>query len=381
MSTRLLRITAAIFFVIAPSTVFAITTIMPLGDSITRGFLGNDPDVGSYRQYLADQLHGLGVEFDLVGNYNLELGGIRDADYQAVGGFSIGQMVSQFGVAIEQHQPDVILALAGTNDIWSNVGHDEFVSRYDSLVSLVLNESPSSRIIMATVPPLGCCQLDKAFWTEEWAEDRNSQQVAAMNSALQVIAKQYDAVTLADYNSVFDVEFDLTDDGVHPNGAGQRKLGQTFLRTLGDPSLGLFGDTNIDHLSALVAAGNSGSVGDLNADGAVDPDDRDYLIRDVLGSVYGDSNLDGRFDTDDLVQVFKAAEYEDAVAGNSGWAEGDWNGDGDFGTSDLILAYRFSVASTPNPLVVPETGLASIHLLTSGLYAAFIIVQRRQHDV
>ena len=381
MSTCLLRITAAVIFFTAPSMAFALTTIMPLGDSITRGFLGNDPDVGSYRQYLADQLYGLGVEFDLVGNYNLELGGIRDADYQAVGGFSIGQMVSQFGMAIEQHQPDVILALAGTNDIWSNVGHDESVRRYDSLVSLALDKSPSSRIIMATVPPLGCCQLGKPFWTEEWAKERNSQQIATMNSALQVIAEQYDAVTLADYNSVFDVEVDLTDDGVHPNGAGQRKLGQTFLRALGDPSFGVLNDSNIDHLSAIVAAGNSGSVGDLNADGAVDVDDRDYLIRDVLGSVYGDSNLDGRFDTDDLVHVFKAAEYEDTVAGNSGWAEGDWNGDRDFGTSDLIQAFRFGVASTPDPLVVPETGLAPIHRLVSSLFTAFIVVQRRQHNV
>ncbi|MEZ6119376.1 MAG: hypothetical protein R3C28_22805 [Pirellulaceae bacterium] len=54
----------------------------------------------------------------------------------------------------------------------------------------------------------------------------------------------------------------------------------------------------------------------------------------------GDSNRDGRFDSADLVAVFQAGEYEDAIAGNSEWAEGDWNGDGDFNTADLVFAFQ-----------------------------------------
>jgi hypothetical protein len=54
----------------------------------------------------------------------------------------------------------------------------------------------------------------------------------------------------------------------------------------------------------------------------------------------GDSNLDGRFDSGDLVLVFQAGQYEDAVAGNSSWAAGDWNGDGEFTTADLVLAFQ-----------------------------------------
>ena len=40
-----------------------------------------------------------------------------------------------------------------------------------------------------------------------------------------------------------------------------------------------------------------------------------------------------------MVLVFQAGEYEDGVAGNSGWAEGDWNCDGDFTTRDLVVAF------------------------------------------
>ena len=54
----------------------------------------------------------------------------------------------------------------------------------------------------------------------------------------------------------------------------------------------------------------------------------------------GDSNHDGVFDSSDLVIVFRAAEYEDDVDGNSTFEEGDWNGDGDFNTTDLVYAFQ-----------------------------------------
>lgn len=60
----------------------------------------------------------------------------------------------------------------------------------------------------------------------------------------------------------------------------------------------------------------------------------------VSGPIVGDANGDGRFDSSDLVAVFTAGEYEDALAGNSTFSEGDWNGDGDFTSSDLVLAFR-----------------------------------------
>lgn len=79
---------------------------------------------------------------------------------------------------------------------------------------------------------------------------------------------------------------------------------------------------------------------DLTGDGRVNEADRDYLVRNVLRTDYGDANLDGVFNSSDLILVFQAGQYEDAVAGNSGWAQGDWNCDGDFNTSDMILAFQ-----------------------------------------
>lgn len=54
----------------------------------------------------------------------------------------------------------------------------------------------------------------------------------------------------------------------------------------------------------------------------------------------GDATHDGVFDSSDLVAVFQAGEYEDAVNGNSNWEEGDFNRDGDFNSADIIAAMQ-----------------------------------------
>lgn len=62
--------------------------------------------------------------------------------------------------------------------------------------------------------------------------------------------------------------------------------------------------------------------------------------------VPGDVNLDGRFDSSDLLLVFQAGEYEDAVAQNSHWFEGDWNGDREFNSRDFVYAMTLGTYAT-----------------------------------
>ena len=100
---------------------------------------------------------------------------------------------------------------------------------------------------------------------------------------------------------------------------------------------------------------------DLNQDGSLNESDRLTLIEDpdpYFFTYIGDSNLDKEFSSSDFVTVFRAGEYEDDIAGNSGWAEGDWNGDGDFNTSDFVAAFtdgNYEQGPRANALaVVPE---------------------------
>lgn len=78
---------------------------------------------------------------------------------------------------------------------------------------------------------------------------------------------------------------------------------------------------------------------DMNGDGLIDQNDLAVLIQDVMGTSYGDSNLNGVFDSQDLVTIFRAGKFEDAVAYNSTWSEGDWNCDGDVTTRDFVWAF------------------------------------------
>jgi hypothetical protein len=86
------------------------------------------------------------------------------------------------------------------------------------------------------------------------------------------------------------------------------------------------------------------------------PSPRPHGTPGQSGSIAGDANRDGVFNSADLVLVFQAAEFEDAVAGNSVWEDGDWTGDGDFTTADLVLAFQLGgyLAET-RPAAVEKT--------------------------
>ena len=97
---------------------------------------------------------------------------------------------------------------------------------------------------------------------------------------------------------------------------------------------------DIDRLSGRIHVGSNNIAFDLNDDAKLDQADRRVLVEELMNTYFGDSNLDGEFNTKDLVDAFQVGEYEDAIAGNSTWADGDWDGDGDFGTADLVLAFQ-----------------------------------------
>ena len=80
----------------------------------------------------------------------------------------------------------------------------------------------------------------------------------------------------------------------------------------------------------------------------MDATDRETLVEQILGTVYGDANFDGIFNHDDLVGLFAASEYEDGIAGNSAWHTGDFNGDREFDSEDLVFIFsRGGYSLTP----------------------------------
>ena len=123
---------------------------------------------------------------------------------------------------------------------------------------------------------------------------------------------------------------------------------------------GTVGPLDVDAVAAAIRAGSMDSQFDVDGNGTVDDADRVFIVRDASGmnTWIGDANNDGEFNSADFVAVFSAGQYEDAVDGNSGWAQGDWNGDGDFTSGDFVTAFsdggyengpRVAVAAVPEP--------------------------------
>lgn len=178
--------------------------------------------------------------------------------------------------------------------------------------------------------------------------------------------------------------FKATDDQLNIHLGGQNPRAADNLPTLAAVTLervenSLLGDLNnnseldiedIDLLAAEVRAGSDSPAFDLDGDGAVDNKDHVVWVSDLANTFFGDSNLDGEFNSSDFVQVFQLGEYEDAIEGNSGWAEGDWNGDGDFNSGDFVLAFQdggFELGPRGEAAAVPEP--SSYLCLAFGLIA------------
>jgi hypothetical protein len=115
---------------------------------------------------------------------------------------------------------------------------------------------------------------------------------------------------------------------------------------------------DIDLLSDEVRRGTNDVGFDLNSDGKVTQVDRSIWVDQLRKTWFGDANLDGEFNSGDFVLVFQQGEYEDSLAGNSGWADGDWNGDSEFSSVDFVTAFqgggfelgpRLSTAAAPEP--------------------------------
>jgi hypothetical protein len=127
---------------------------------------------------------------------------------------------------------------------------------------------------------------------------------------------------------------------------------------------------DIDLLTARLHQGDLDETLDLNRDGAVDGNDRDFWVDTLKQTAAGDANLDGVVDTSDLVIAFQLGGYEDGVLANSTWAGGDWNGDLEFDSSDLVsmlqaggLNASAAVGSVPEPHGCLLTTLGAAALL------------------
>lgn len=131
----------------------------------------------------------------------------------------------------------------------------------------------------------------------------------------------------------------------------------------------VFDVRDIDDLT--LAIGSADRAFDLDGDGDVGFDDRDDLIREVLGILPGDANLDRNVDFADFLVV------ADAFGENGGWGRGDFNGDGLVQFADFLLLAQHFGQTTGDVRAVPEPTSSVLSVIA--LLSVYWLSRRRQH--
>lgn len=172
-----------------------------------------------------------------------------------------------------------------------------------------------------------------------WYENTDGVGDFAAGRIISLDAKSARAVHAADINADGKIDF-VSASAIDDKVAWYENDPSGLIETTGDfNSDGLVDSVDIDLLCAAMRDNSNEPRFDLTGEGSIDDNDLQTLVKEILGTSFGDANLDGTFDSTDLVQIFVAAEYEDNLPNNSGWATGDWNCDQEFDSSDLIVAF------------------------------------------
>ncbi|MEX2186265.1 MAG: LamG-like jellyroll fold domain-containing protein [Pirellulales bacterium] len=155
----------------------------------------------------------------------------------------------------------------------------------------------------------------------------------------------------------YDLRFDVDRDGtIEAEDVGDCSIavGST---TRGDFDLDNDVDADdVDLLFAAIASGAHDTFYDLTADGLVTFDDAADLVRNVLGTEFGDANLDGRVDRADASIVGRNFGY----AGGPAWARGDFDGDGQVALLDVAtLQANMNFAAPASPSAPPMIAVAA----------------------
>ena len=197
--------------------------VMPLGDSITEGdTVGSNGTVGGgyvpggYRLPAAVALENAGFNITYVGSMNTNSAtGLPSPYHEGHPGYQVSQI--QNGIDsnnwLGNNPADIILLLAGTNDLYNGTGISGSLSAYSSLLADIKNRLPNAKIIVSTLTPRG---------------DATGSMIASYNSQLETLVQSEGAnVSYVDNGSAVPLS-DISSDNIHPNQAGYNVMGPVW---------------------------------------------------------------------------------------------------------------------------------------------------------
>jgi lysophospholipase L1-like esterase len=198
-----------------------VVRVWPLGDSITLGANGG------YRNGVFRELSTLGYRLDMIGTQHDKWSEIDDKDHEGHPGLTIGDIDRELAGWMQAlPKPDLVLLMAGTNDIawWYNEQPSETASRALALASKLLERLPEATVAVASIPPMS------PKITEPKKTDR-SQAAAEFNAHLKTGVQKHPEggkrLLFADAGGALTLG-DLYD-GIHPTREAHDKIARAWI--------------------------------------------------------------------------------------------------------------------------------------------------------
>lgn len=189
--------------------------IMPMGDALT---YGSNSVPGAYRTELYRSLTEYGYEINIVGNEQSgDSSELSEKNHEGHKSFDIADMIDHVDEFLDRYDPDIILLMIGTRDVFEGEDFENAVYKWDRLIGKIASSRPNSHIFAANLPPR-----------------KNSNQNDRIQELFNAFAPNLvDAhvaagreVTFVDVNAV--VSVDDLETNVHPNAAGYTAIGYEF---------------------------------------------------------------------------------------------------------------------------------------------------------
>lgn len=209
----------------APAWLNTGVRVMALGDSITEGW---PAPYGGYRFELYRRFIAANMPVDFVGSLGNTSDGLPDKSHEGHGGWTSYELrdgraadPGASGVAnwIAAAKPEVILLLAGTNDVFTTSSDERIADNILSLVDRIRTLAPDAELFVGSTPPLRDGGL--------------SARISRFNALVQIgLANRMTLdprLHFVPINTAVSSS-DLALDGVHmaPEGAGNAKLAEAW---------------------------------------------------------------------------------------------------------------------------------------------------------
>jgi lysophospholipase L1-like esterase len=197
--------------------------ILPLGDSITWGIQYD----GAYRVELFTKAVAAGQKITFTGSLSNGPAMVSNVAFPKSNEGHSGWTISQIDGLVPSPAfttlPNIVLLMAGTNDVYASSGQAQMPDRLGKLLDDIIKAAPNALLVVGKITP-----LSNTSWTATIKTYND-----AIPGLVQTRAAAGKHVLLVDLNTGFTAGM-LSSDGVHPNKSGYDFMGDRWYAAISD---------------------------------------------------------------------------------------------------------------------------------------------------